>query len=1435
MANATAGPNPSRCEPLRWSRAIARAIAPAIAPAIGFGIGLGLLLCLPAAAAPLARSDVPEPLQPWVDWVLLGHESERCPHLAGSDGRRCVWPARLRLTLDAESGRFEQGFRVDAESEVRLPGDPDHWPEQVKVDGRAAAVVLAKDGLPSLRLTPGLHRVTGRFVWPELPQMLRIPSETGLLALRVAGREVAHPNRDAQGRLWLSSKTTQPAAQKNSLEVEVHRHVVDEIPLWLDTQIELRVSGESRELLLGRVLPEGFVPLSLAAPIPAQLEPDGRLRVQVRPGRWMLTVLARHEGPVTQLQLPIPVGPSTSEAAGGELWDPSEIWVFESRPNLRLVEVQGGTQIDPTQTELPTEWRAFPAFRMEPGDALTLVEKRRGSASPARDELALVRTWHLDFDGQGATVTDQIQGTMRTKARLEMGPETQLGRAAVNGSDQPITQLPASGEGAAGRGIEVPLGAVQIDADSRVEGGVRSLPAAGWQHDFASLQATLQLPPGWKLFHVSGADRVRSTWIGSWTLLDLFIVMVAAMAFRQLFGLMLGALALITLGLTYTEPGAPQFAWISVLVAEALRRVVPPGRLAAMVTSARVISLATLVLIAVPFALHQLQVGLYPALERPWAVATEMEMQQGTASDAGVIEQDLRVNRLRGLGYVTSDEIPSVAESAGNRPASVGPKKRPALRTSAYAPDPDARIPTGPGRPDWQWQTVKLEWSGPVVHTQRLGLWLVPPWANGLLALLRTALLLTLVGVALGAARDLAARWLPRGDGGAAKSSAGTAGLLLAVGLGLSAVHASPAAAEMPSPKLLEELRTRMLEAPECVPNCLSIPRLALDVRPEELHARLEVTAAADTAFPLPGGATPAGAEGGRSASFAPTTVRVDGEPAEALFRSSDGRLWLRLSKGTHTVQLRGALPARTTVELPLPWRPHRVEVRAKGWIVQGLRQDGRVGGALQLVRERDESLPLPKKLESGVPPFVKVTRNLQLGLTWQVQTHVERVAPTEAAIILEVPLLPGERVTTADTQVSDGRVLVSLAPGAKYASWSSLLPVTTDLVLAAPDSVPWTEIWRVDVSPLWHLETEGIPWVEISAAHGRRLREWRPWPGEEIALRVSRPAGVAGSTLTIDGSQLAVHPGLRATDSTLSLSLRSSQGGPYAITLPEGAELSRVVVDGRQQPLRQEGREVPLTLRPGTQTFVVEWREPRGVALVTRTPEIDLGLPSVNHRVEISMPPNRWTLWVSGPRLGPAVLFWPILGLLGILALALGRIRATPLRARHWFLLGIGLTQVPILASGCVVAWLLALGLRREHSVELTRQESSGPLFDLMQLALVALTLAALSSLFWSVENGLLGAPAMQIAGNGSSAELLRWYQDRAARILPMPAALSVPLWVYRLAMLAWSLWVAQALVGWLRWAWDCFSSEEIWRPLAQRAPQSAPSQNQDPPSDSR
>jgi len=70
-----------------------------------------------------------------------------------------------------------------------------------------------------------------------------------------------------------------------------------------------------------------------------------------------------------------------------------------------------------------------------------------------------------------------------------------------------------------------------------------------------------------------------------------------------------------------------------------------------------------------------------------------------------------------------------------------------------------------------------------------------------------------------------------------------------------------------------------------------------------------------------------------------------------------------------------------------------------------------------------------------------------------------------------------------------------------------------------------------------------------------------------------------------------------------------------------------------------------------------------------------------------------------------------------------------------------------------------------------------------------------------------------MQIQGNGSSSELLQWFDDRTAAIPEQPSVLSVPMLAYRGVMLAWALWLAVSLLGWLRWGWLSFSSGGFWK----------------------
>jgi hypothetical protein len=1321
-----------------------------------------LPIALAAHAAPLAADDVPGPLQPWVAWALAGHETETCPFLAGDlTARTCVWPGALTLSLDERGGRLSQEALAHVAGWLALPGDAKRWPLAVEVDGRAAAV-LARDERPAVWLEVGEHTITGEFRWDTLPEILAVPPQTGLIDLAIGGARVAAPSRDEEGRLWVQRAGDGPAGETR-LDVVVHRRVEDAIPLQLTTHIALKISGQNREIALAKPLPEGFAPMSLDSPLPARLDPDGHLRVQVRPGSFDLELTARHDGPVETLALAAPDGP----------WDSEEAWVFAWHPELREATVEGVPAVDASQTQLPDAWRDLPAYLVKPGDTVTLAQHRRGDETPAADRLSLQRTWWLDFDGDGYTVQDRITGTFHESWRLVMDPEVKLGRVAIASIAPPGDPSPRAApaeqfiNAMSPPGVEIRIGEGTIDADSRVEGRRTDLLAVGWRHDFEAVRARLNLPPGWRLLHATGVDAASPTWWSRWNLLDDFLVLVISLSVGRLWGTRWGLGALAALLLSWHEPDAPRWTWLVLVAVEALARVLPAGRLARLVGLGRAAVRVVLALVVLAFAIFEVRQALYPQLEerhgggglgQVFATADKAPMGGGQALDAS----DSRA--YDAIGY------------AGERSVSVV-QQRVSKLENMYAPDLRAQMTTGPGLPTWDWRAVDLTWSGPVDAEQRMHLWLSPPWMTFVLELaavvLTSLLALRMLGVS------------PRAPRGAAAVLA-----FMAVGIP-SAKAEEPAQPVVPG--ALEELRTRLLAAPDCAPRCAELGRVALVATPGGLRALVEASAQADTAVPLPGG----------TGQWTPSRVWLDGARASGLLRTTDGNLWIPLAPGAHQILLEGDLPGRDAVQLPLPLKPHRVEASLQGWTLAGVHDDGLPEDTLLLQRA---STAGQEEEPTALPPFLMVTREVALGLSWEVTTRVTRLTPAGVAVRMEVPMLPGESVTTADLPVVDGRVQVAMGPNSTSAEWVSVLSPSEAIELAAPTGVPWVETWVVDASPMWHLEPVGIPPIH-DASPGQRVRTWRPWPGESVRIPVVRPEGVPGQTTTVDNASLSVRPGLRSTDATLAFGYRSNRGTEQAITLPEGAEVQSFSVDGAEQPARQAGRTVTVPISPGSHQLSLTWRQPGGASLWWRTPAVNLGFGSVNDTLVVELPTDRWALALTGPRMGPAVLFWSLLAVFGVVSLLLGRLGWTPLRTRHWFGLLLGMSQVPLPIAGVVVAWLVALGWRR------VRPRAGNAAFNLVQLGLPALTLVALGCLAGSIAAGLLGSPDMQVVGNDSGATNLRWYQDRSDGALPQATIVSAPLLVYRLAMLGWALWIASALLGWLRWAWEAWSDGGMWR----------------------
>ncbi|MFM8577985.1 MAG: hypothetical protein ACKOCN_04190, partial [Planctomycetaceae bacterium] len=855
---------------------------------------------------------VPTSLVSWGPWVLLGQPSVSCPspYYSGTERIR-VWPSTLAIECGADGGTWKLKVRAFDSSWLPLPGDAECWPGEVTVDGEPVAVV-GREGVPSLKLSPGVHAVAGSFSWREAPEKLGVPPSIGIVTLVNEGRAVAIPDRDTAGRLWLRRS---PSAQqeRDAMSLTLARVLEDGSPIWLRSEIELNVSGRSREEDLGCILPDGWELSHVDGPIPVAIDDAGRLRAQVRAGSWRITIDAFRTTDLDRLSYP---DGSTPAAA-------VELVALRQRNDGRAVEFANATPIDASLTTFPERWRGLPVFRWKTDESLEWLVKAKASDVRQPDRFRFDRRLWLDDDGRGVTYEDTISGECRSLSRLDSVPDHELGVVRIDGERQLITRSPD--DGASGVELRTPRPAIQAIGRTR---RAEQLAAVGWRADAESLSIGIDLPPGWRTLAVFGADRVEGDWLTAWTLLDLFLLLVFALAVEPIYGLTTAVLAFIAFALSYHEPGAPRFTWLFLLVPLALLRVVSSSKGRRWLEALHLVALGLLLLHLIPFVAREIQTTLYPQLEEPG-----IHYRPRTLVD--LFEPPSVTPRMQGPAAFDSFGRGSLAapSSATKR---MEMEKAAMQQTQAanmqYAPGTSTQ--TGIARPEWDGTRVVCAWDGPVAAGQTLRPVLIPASIHRLLAVARVALLLGLLARLVRNRR----RSPPGPPALPAFASAGVAVLM---------VFGSPIVADaqsFPDAALLDALKQRLLAPSDAFPRAAEIPDATLTIEGNRLRIEASIHAAVDCAVPVPG----------RLPAWSPVGLRLDDADA-TICRRQDGHLWIWVPGGVHSLVTEGLLPDVSEWVWSFHLAQRRVRVVADDWTVTGVDGEGRPQGEVVLTRRQAE------------------------------------------------------------------------------------------------------------------------------------------------------------------------------------------------------------------------------------------------------------------------------------------------------------------------------------------------------------------------------------------------------------------------------------------------------------------------------------------------
>jgi hypothetical protein len=1290
----------------------------------------------------------------------------------------CAWPSTLTLNVTDSSAKFKQSWQVLSKSIIPLPGNNNSWPLAVTVNNRNVPV-LNYQGKPAIELVKGSYVIEGKFEWLKIPESIAIPEQYAFVKMTINNQVIAFPKIE-NNDLWLQA--FEPSEEKqDSIDITVARRITDGAYITLETFISLNVSGKMREVKLGELLPQGFELIGIASQVSSFLDGDGVLHAKLKPGDWQIKVSAYAQPTLLSWKRP----------EQSHHWPKDEIWVFQGHENLRLGKIEGAKMVDSSQARMPNAWYKLPSYLVNTSDTLNYNIQHRGKPLHLENQLSLNRTLWLSFDNTSYTFNDEIKGAMINDWRLSMKSPYLLESAEDQDGSVLITTTSQNE-----RGVENRYPQVNIQARGVIN-SAKELPVTGWDSNFERVFLKLNLPPGNKLFAVFGADKVSSSWWSNWSIWASFIVLLSSLMASRLINITAGISTAIMLLVIYQESSAPVIAIINLLLAIVIKKHQPFERMKVLVKIYWGASITIAIGAILLFSVTQLRTVIHPQLE-------SRETSIGSFNERSPIQQNkvIEIKRKRSEAISSMD-----LEAHPVERMEVDSRRVKSSESMMERYQSDALMQAGSGIPNWQWNSYRIQWNSPVAKDQVFDVIVLSKTTYRLIKIL--GIFLTLLWLFLILKEVISQAYTKFKPEVKTKAIAS----VLALFILLPSYSPNAEATYFPNQHLLDELKTRVTEAPLCAPNCADINNLTVSIDAKSLTLVLSVHANTDTALAIP-----------RSEFWRPEKLSLTGKVSGNLGDNKinslvkhKGWIYIAVSKGISEITLLGQVAPVDVFQLEFKDKPKHVKiVTTDAWEIVGSQANSLTGNALEFLAKSNKQSQSEKQKSNAhtstrysAQPFVKVTRELSVDQLWTIQTKVERIAPSNGSINIKVPTLLSENIITADVIVENNQVEVTIPAGENFFMWRSIVTQREVLSLHAKPEQSLIEQWRVIVSPAWHAKLMGLPIILDEQNNSDYYTySFYPYPNESLDITIIRPNAIKGHVLAIDSVNYSIDQGTRTSKLALSFDYRSTRGGEHVVELPFSYQLKEIRTDNKLINLQVEDGKLAIPVLPGKHSVKILMRASVSDQLLLSAPAINLNAPVSNITSIINLSSQRWILWAKGPLLGPAILYWGELLAFILLALLVSRVKFSPLNTLSWIVLGFGLSL-----SNWGILMLVALWFASITASSYRTKEMSRLSYNTSQFLLYALSIVAIISLISVVPTSLLSSPSMGVEGNYSYGNHLQWFSDKTNGLLPKVSVLSISTIFYKGMMLVWVIWLSFAFLSWIKWAWKALGKQGYWR----------------------
>lgn len=1398
--------------------------------------GVASIAALPAN---LDLSSVPDPLRPWVPWVLRDLGESACP---GQDesSRICIATTKLSVQADKQGATFTLSGTRFIPGRVYLPGDSAAWPTEVRDRGLSIALVGDEEDQPFVERPAGAFAITGRLAWKKRPASISLPTDIAVRHLQVDGKTAAFDPDES--RMWLESRLSEDRGESDeddgeapdtvsSLEIRVQRLLRDGSPMELTTTLELTVGGKERRIQLPGAIPVNARAVEMSSSLAGRLDGKGGLELTLRPGSW--SVVVRSVLAETPKQLEVNKAP--------EPWPEQEVWSFQENANLRGLAFEGASPVNPVQAGLDASLKNLPAWSLDSSHPLRVKVVREGAIHPDSMKISLSRTMYIDAHGDGATIQDRygLQDWRPLRFSLRSPLEVSMIQPDPGAPELITTNGPTEA------GINLFRYARSVDVQGRMQDGVwQHAPASAVDSRLQKLNLEVKAPAGWWIVSLTGIDGAEEyhTWRSLWTqgevvfaaiLVGLLYLSVGRLAALLALGFLVSGRFDLISTTSWTFLAAFLFIRsIGERLAEgnqrSFQRILTPLLVACLgwcgwslfsdsrLQWARIVHPTAIVeqggdhsslprLFGTPSHNEDDLVKVdstvvaaspnWPESSSPTSPSATMSssvLSQINSQSDGLMGEDLEPIERNMIDVILAGGGgPSRSGQQGRRGIGVigahgrgignleRNEKRKSVPDTASKRERDpfleGAIQTGPGIPQTFGTSARLESSYPMASDASVRIWTLG--INGVRAV-------RFLGILMGWLLLLHVyRSRIRGEccsPGLTSSSSGALALLLLLA-------ASPASAQtMPSKDMLDDLQTTLTQAPDCGSACVDISRISVKSQGKDLRLECTLQALASSTVQLPQG------EWTITDISCPTCV----------VGSYGKEPFAVVSKGTHTLTMTGT-PSGKEAVFSFPVRPRVLDVTATGW---SRIDEGRA--SMHLARGKGSEPEISSEEQNqihsniGTVPFVRIERAFQFSREWKVTTRLVRATQFDGAIAIDYPLLSGEATLDGQT-IDSGKARWVLPSGESSVEFHTRLRHDDSLVLVASTG-PWSETWKAQSHPRLQILQRGMPTTQ------RGEMVWTPFPGDTLKLFPKAWPAAKGPLVTILSADLTQNADPRDPSAKLVFQLMASQGTDVQVRLPDNVQLEAIFRDGTEQIANQlpDGRwNIPVNA--DSRLVSIAWRATGEAGLLRRIQRVVLSGGGANFSTTLQIAPQYFVLLSGGQGDGVRCLWWHFLPLFVGFA---WMIRKWSGKQVSFFQAGMIIIPISTIHGLGTSTWLLGVPLLAGLLVWRHRIDSSNWTTARrrnIQALIVVTTLIAAVSVIWLILSPLVGSPDFMAT---ASSLPWKWVLDRSSGSLPSAWVVSLPIWSWKIAMGMWLVWLVRFSLPWVRRGWSVFTQDGVW-----------------------